>query len=55
VKYFYCYSNSYKSEVESGLKFDEPTLNINWPISIYEISQNDLGYLLINSDFKGVI
>jgi dTDP-4-dehydrorhamnose 3,5-epimerase-like enzyme len=54
VKYFNCYSNSYKSEAESGLKFD-PTLNINWPISISKISQKDLGYLLINLDFKGVI
>jgi dTDP-4-dehydrorhamnose 3,5-epimerase len=50
----YHHTAFYKPDVESGLRFDDPLLNIEWLLPIGEISNRDLSYKHISKDFKGV-
>ena len=40
----YCVSNYYSPKDEAGCRFDDPSLKIEWPLEITEISNKDLGY-----------
>jgi dTDP-4-dehydrorhamnose 3,5-epimerase len=50
----YCHSASYQPEYEAGLNFLDKELNINWPLTVTEISDRDKAHPSINSNFKGV-
>lgn len=38
---YYLVTEFYNSEKESGLRYDDPEINIKWPIDIVEISDKD--------------
>jgi dTDP-4-dehydrorhamnose 3,5-epimerase len=40
----YCVSNYYSPKDEAGLRYDEPSLKIDWPLEITEISNKDMNY-----------
>ena len=40
----YCVSDYYSPKSEGGFRFDDPSLKIEWPLEITEISNKDLGY-----------
>jgi dTDP-4-dehydrorhamnose 3,5-epimerase len=50
----YFHSAMYSPGVEKGLKFDDPALNIKWPLPVSEISDRDQQHQLINKDFQGI-
>ena len=50
----YYHSAFYSPEYERGLRFDDPVLEIHWPLSVSVISSKDQSYPLINSNFKGI-
>lgn len=54
VELFYCHSEVYTVDAENGLNPRDPSLEINWPLSISEISLRDAGHPLITTEFKGV-
>ena len=49
----YLHSESYSSEYESGLRYNDPKLDITWPLELTEISQRDSQHKLIDKFFKG--
>tara|TARA_B110000238_G_scaffold72596_1_gene79815 strand:+ start:651 stop:1190 length:540 start_codon:yes stop_codon:yes gene_type:complete len=38
----YCVTNYYSPKYESGCRFDDPILDIKWPLSVVEISNKDM-------------
>ena len=55
VELIYCHSASYQKEYEAGLNMQDPTLKIQLPIDISEVSQKDLEQPFINKDFEGFV
>lgn len=50
----YMHTAYYAPGHEGGLRYDDPALAINWPVAVDVITEKDLAYQLINSDFKGI-
>ncbi|MHA1491985.1 MAG: dTDP-4-dehydrorhamnose 3,5-epimerase [Promethearchaeota archaeon] len=50
----YLHSEFYNKEHESALRYNDPRLNIKWPLKITDISKRDLKHDLIDDDFKGI-
>jgi len=51
----YCHSETYQPEHEMGLNYSDQKLQIQWPLSITEISDKDKNHPFISVDFEGVI
>ena len=43
----------YTPEVEAGIMYNDPAINIQWPVPVTEISERDKNHPLIQSGFKG--
>lgn len=54
VELLYCHSAPYCAAFEGGLHPQDPSLAIDWPLPIREISNRDLSHPPINQGFKGV-
>ena len=50
----YLHSTAYAPAVEAGLNARDPSLSINWPLNISEISARDLQHQMLDHQFKGV-
>lgn len=50
----YHHSNFYQPKDERGLRFDDPTLNIQWPMKPTVLSEKDTKYALLTKDFNGI-
>jgi dTDP-4-dehydrorhamnose 3,5-epimerase len=50
----YHHSAFYKPNVESGLKYDDPKLNIDWPLGAWNISERDRNHTLLTNNFIGI-
>jgi dTDP-4-dehydrorhamnose 3,5-epimerase len=50
----YMHSENYHPEAESGIKYNDPSVNIQWPLDIAEISERDKNHKLIDSTFKAL-
>ena len=46
----YHHTNYYKPNTERGIRFNDPVLNIQWPLQPVNISRKDLLYPLINTN-----
>jgi dTDP-4-dehydrorhamnose 3,5-epimerase len=51
----YHHSSFYEPGHEGGLKYDDPELNIQWPLIVTEISARDNNHPFITNDFTGII
>ena len=51
----YMVSNFYNKESEGGIKYNDPGVNIEWPLPVSLVSDKDMKIPLIDSTFKGVI
>lgn len=40
----YCHSAAYSPEHEGGIRYNDPTINITWPLPVVDISERDLGF-----------
>ena len=50
----YLHTTFYKPEAEGGLRCDDPTLAIKWPLSITELSMRDASHPLVDLNFSGI-
>jgi dTDP-4-dehydrorhamnose 3,5-epimerase len=51
----YLHTAPYMPSYEAAIRFDDPSINIAWPIAPTAISQRDLSHPYINKHFKGII
>lgn len=54
VELIYLHTEKYHNEFEDGLNVKDPSLNIQWPQPIVQLSSKDADRPLINHTFKGV-
>jgi len=50
----YFHSEYYTPNVEGGIRYNEPLVNINWPLPVKEISERDSNHPYLNETFKGI-
>lgn len=50
----YHHSEFYKPNIESGLKYDDPKLNIEWPLLVTNISERDKQHDFLKDNFIGI-
>jgi len=50
----YFHTEFYEPSSEGGLRFDDPKLNISWPLPIVDVSARDLNHLAIDLNFQGL-
>ncbi|MFX1383566.1 MAG: dTDP-4-dehydrorhamnose 3,5-epimerase [Promethearchaeota archaeon] len=49
----YFHSEFYSPEYESGIRYNDPMINIKWPLEITTISESDQKIELLDNSFKG--
>jgi dTDP-4-dehydrorhamnose 3,5-epimerase len=50
----YHHSEYYTPVAEAGLKYNDPMVNIKWPLPVAMLSQRDESYFLLDDNFKGI-
>ena len=50
----YLHTVVHNPQAEAGLRYDDPSLAISWPISVSEISDRDQSHPLLSVQFRGV-
>jgi dTDP-4-dehydrorhamnose 3,5-epimerase len=50
----YLHSEFYNPDAESGLKYDDPSIGIRWPMEVVQVSERDQKHEWINGNFKGL-
>jgi len=50
----YHHSQFYLPGVEGGIKYNDPGLNIEWPLAVKSISSRDISHPLLDDQFKGL-
>lgn len=51
----YLHTAPYCSEAEGGIPYNDPRLNIQWPLEITETSDRDRRHPAISADFQGIL
>lgn len=51
----YLHTAAYQREAEVGIRYNDASLAINWPIEITEISARDQSHESLTSEFKGIV
>jgi dTDP-4-dehydrorhamnose 3,5-epimerase len=50
----YLHTEVYNKSTEGGVRFDDPMLNIDWPLAPTELSIRDQNHLLLTDQFPGI-
>ncbi len=50
----YHHTAFYKPEAEDALNFQDPLLNIQWPLPFTEVSEKDANHKFLTNQFKGI-
>jgi dTDP-4-dehydrorhamnose 3,5-epimerase len=50
----YLHSEFYTKGAEGGLRYDDPALQITWPLPVTVISERDATHPFLNDNFKGI-
>ncbi|MCK4347441.1 MAG: dTDP-4-dehydrorhamnose 3,5-epimerase, partial [Thermoplasmatales archaeon] len=51
----YLHTEFYSSEHEGAVCYDDPIINISWPLEVTDISDKDQNYSLLSKDFEGIV
>lgn len=51
----YLHTAYYDPQFESGLRYDDPRLGIEWPLTPTDLSSRDLTHELVDEEFLGVV
>jgi dTDP-4-dehydrorhamnose 3,5-epimerase len=52
---FYFHTEYYSPEHEGGVRYNDPRINITWPIEVTEISEKDQKYPLLSEEYEGIL
>ncbi len=55
VELVYLHTACYSPHYEGGLRFDDPTLHIAWPLELTDVSEKDRAYPSVDERFAGVV
>jgi dTDP-4-dehydrorhamnose 3,5-epimerase len=50
----YSHSAMYVKESEGAVFYNDPLINIKWPLPVTNVSDKDRGYGMLNKEFKGI-
>lgn len=50
----YCHSNFFAKAVEGGVRYNDPIVNIPWPLDVLEVSRRDKEHTLLDLNYKGL-
>lgn len=50
----YFHTRPYIPKSESGIRYDDPTLSISWPLPVCQISERDQSFNTVTDSFKGI-
>jgi dTDP-4-dehydrorhamnose 3,5-epimerase len=50
----YLHTEIYSPEHEGGVRYDDPVINISWPLEVADISEKDQSHPLLSKDFAGI-
>ncbi|XWW47600.1 dTDP-4-dehydrorhamnose 3,5-epimerase [Fibrella sp. USSR17] len=48
----YCHSAAYAPDHEDGVRYNDPKLNITWPLPVTDISARDMGFTLLDDSMQ---
>ncbi|MCK4430754.1 MAG: dTDP-4-dehydrorhamnose 3,5-epimerase family protein, partial [Candidatus Aminicenantes bacterium] len=51
----YLHTEFYSPEHEGGVRYDDPVINISWPLEVADISEKDQSHPLLSKDFEGIV
>jgi dTDP-4-dehydrorhamnose 3,5-epimerase len=51
----YLHSENYHAESEGAIRYNDPALDINWPLKRTNISLRDQNHPFVTPDFKGIL
>ena len=51
----YLHTDFYTPEVEGAMRFDDPMVAVDWPLSPTDLSARDLSHQPLKENFKGII
>jgi len=54
-KLIYLHTSQFVQKAEGGIRFDDPKIGIEWPLTVTEVSQRDSNFLYLNKYFTGFI
>jgi len=54
VEMIYIHSQAYCKQTESGVRYDDPAIGINWIQPISQVSEKDKSLQLLTTKFKGI-
>jgi len=50
----YLHTEFYDPEHEGGVRYNDPKINISWPLNVTDISEKDQNHALLSTDFEGL-
>ncbi len=51
----YLHTAFYTPEAEGAVRYDDPSIDINWPLAPIDLSVRDLNHPHLKEDFKGIV
>jgi dTDP-4-dehydrorhamnose 3,5-epimerase len=51
----YLHTAYYNPKSEGGIRYDDPALDIAWPLPVSDISVRDRSYIHLETSFKGIV
>jgi dTDP-4-dehydrorhamnose 3,5-epimerase len=51
----YLHTAPYMPKLEGGIHYNDPQLNITWPLPVSDVSQKDQSHLFLPEDFEGIV
>ena len=51
----YLHTANYTPGAEGGVRFNDPVLNLPWPLQITDLSERDKKHPLLNKNFQGIV
>ena len=51
----YLHTAFYTPDAEGAIRFDDPRISVNWPLTPTDLSTRDLGHTYLKENFKGIV